>query len=164
MARSKRRGNANGAGGTSSKTYRLDKKPVAVVMLALSLVIIIYALTYTNFDIIHGRGASAIIFASFAGSGFVLFMAPNTRGGNIKRFVKSYIAAGVLGELGYFALPYLGIYIATALIIPATALVLEGTDSVHAPAISLAFVLSRINVLPVILFHILTFYSFSFSR
>jgi hypothetical protein len=139
MARSKRRGNANGAGGTSSKTYRLDKKPVAVVMLALSLVIIIYALTYTNFDIIHGRGASAIIFASFAGSGFVLFMAPNTRGGNIKRFVKSYIAAGVLGELGYFALPYLGIYITTALIIPATALVLEGTDSVHAPAISLAF-------------------------
>lgn len=134
-------------------TYRAEKKTVPLLMLAISLAVLVYVLNYVNFDIEHGIGASAIIFASFGGSAFLLFMTPHTASSNIRRFVKAYSIGGILGTIGYFLVPYLSIYLTVAIIIPVVALILEKTDSVHSPAISLtfAFILYHIGVLGIVI-------------
>ncbi|MCW6160281.1 MAG: HPP family protein [Candidatus Micrarchaeales archaeon] len=134
MAKSRRR-----AGGAEERKKLINNIIIPAALTTFSLVLLIFVLNYVNFDIRSSFGAPAIIFASFGGSAFLLFMMPKSRTANIRRFVKSYVIAVVLGSIGYFLLQYIGLYYTSALVIFAASILLVVTDSYHASAISLLF-------------------------
>ena len=106
---------------------------------ALSMTLLVVVLNTLNFDLERGIGASAIIFASFAGSAFTLFMVPRVKAASTKRFLKSYFIGGTLGLIGYVLLPYLRIYAVILLMMFACSLLLIITDSMHPPAMGMLF-------------------------
>ncbi len=136
----------------NSITRRIRNHVIPATLMALSLVVLVYILNYVNYDITVGIGASAIIFASFAGSAFLLFMVPRSRTASIPRFAKSYAISCVLGVIGYYVVGIAGIYATVALILFATAMLLVITDSEHPPAMSIAFafVLFRVSYVGII--------------
>ncbi len=118
---------------------RLNNFIIPALLTSISLVLLLLIFKYANLDIKLGTGASAIIFASFGGSAFLLFMMPRAKAASIKRFAKSYIACAVLGTIGYVLIPLIGIYLTTGLMIFLASLLLVFTDSMHPPAIALLF-------------------------
>ena len=92
-----------------------------------------------NYDISVGIGVSAIIFASFSESAFLLFMVPRSRTASIPRFAKIYRISSVLGVEGYYIVPLHEIYLTVAVILFFTAIPLVVTDSEHPPAMSIVF-------------------------
>lgn len=136
LARHKKRG----AGGKIDSRKKFANNVLTpAVLTAITLVLLIWVLSNVNFDIRYSLGASTIIFASFGGSAFLLFMMPTSRTARLSSFVKSYAIAVVLGSAGYFIIPYLGIYYTSALMIFLISLLLIVTDSVHPSAVSLLF-------------------------
>ena len=131
------RGTGRPAG--SKKKVHLNNVVVPAALASLSLVVLIAVLNYLNFDLEHGIGASAIIFASFAGSAFLLFMVPRSHTASIRRFVKSYVIGAAFGSLGFLMLPSIGIYYTSAVVLFLASIVMVLTDSMHPPAISLIF-------------------------
>jgi CBS-domain-containing membrane protein len=125
---------------------------VPALMVGISLIVLVAVLQYVNLDVRYGVGYSAVIFASFGGSAFLLFMVPKARAARISRFVKSYIIGGVLGAIGYYVLQYFGIYAAVGIIMFIAALALVKTDSMHPPAmgIVLAFILYHVDYVGVL--------------
>lgn len=119
---------------------------IPAVLTTMALILIIYVLNYVNSDI-RTSDYSAIIFTSFAASAFILFMIPHSSASNIRRFVISYILAGIFGEIGYLLVPYLGFYLAIAIVLFSMALLLFETGNIHPPAmgIALAFVIFRVS-------------------
>ncbi len=105
---------------------------------ALSAVLLIAMFDYANFDLSRRSGASAILFASFASSAFLMFMMPRSHAAKLARFVRSYIIGGVMGAIGFTLLPLIGAYWAVGIALFVAALALEGTDSMHPPAMGLA--------------------------
>ncbi len=122
-------------------------------MVGVSIVVLVAALNYANLDLKYGTGYSAVIFASFGGSAFLLFMMPKAKASNIKRFIKSYIIAGVMGAIGYYILQYLGIYFAVGAMMFVSSVILVKTDSIHPPAMGIvfAFILYQVDYLGVII-------------
>lgn len=127
------------SGRVDERKKLINNVVIPAVLTTFSLVLLIWVLDYVNFDIRSSFGASAIIFASFGGSAFLLFMMPKSKTANIRRFVKSYVIAVVLGSIGYFLLQYIGIYYTSALVIFVASILLVITDSYHASAMSLLF-------------------------
>lgn len=111
---------------------------LASLFMALSVVIIVAALDYTNFTLQHSIGASAIIFASFGGSGFVLFVASRKETANLARFVKGYALGTIFGIAGHYIAPVLGIYVSVGVVLFLLSIVLVITDNMHAPSVALA--------------------------
>jgi hypothetical protein len=137
----------------NSKQYRLSRHKrnrrhvlIPALITTLVLILLIFILNSVNSDL-RTSGYSAIIFTSFAASAFIMFMIPYSRASNVKRFVWSYLMAGVLGEIGYILTPILGLYGAVAFTLFLMSLLLFETDSVHPPAMgaALAFVIFRVG-------------------
>jgi CBS-domain-containing membrane protein len=130
----------------------IRNKVIPAIVTALSLVIIVVVMGYLNFDLRYGLGASGIVFASFGGSAFALFMLPYSRTANVKRFVKSYIIGGILGYIGYIIVPYIGLAAATGAVVLVVSLLLVATGSEHPPAlgIAFAFVLYRVDYIGIV--------------
>ncbi len=111
---------------------------IPVLLTVAVLMVLIFVLELVNESFRYSTG-SAIVFASFAASAFILFMTPYARSSSVKRFVKSYVIAGIFGELGYLLTGIAGFYVASAFTLFFVALLLFETDSVHSPAMALAF-------------------------
>ncbi len=118
---------------------KLRNIAIPALLTAVSMMVILIALDYFHFDLAYGVGTTAIIFASFASSAFILFMTPRARGARIPRFVKSYIIGGVVGLAGSLMLAYVPLYITAAAVIFVVSALLYLTDSQHAPAVAIAF-------------------------
>lgn len=112
---------------------------IHIVLMALAMVILVYLLNFLNFDLAQGFSAGGIIFASFAGSAFLLFMMPEVEVSRMTKFVKAYVIAGLSGYLGYVMVPYIGLYAATAIVVAIAGGLLMATHSRHPPAMGIAF-------------------------
>ncbi len=117
------------------------------IITTLSLLFLIFVLETLNVGLRKDIGYSAIIFTSFAGSAFIMFMMPYSHASNIRRMIKAYVIAGIFGELGYLLTGVIGFYAASALTLFFVALLLFETDSAHPPAmgIAFAFVIFQVN-------------------
>lgn len=120
---------------------------------ALSVSILMYVLYYVNFDVLYGTGASAIIFASFGSSAFVLFMMPKSRSARVGSFVRSYVMGAAVGEAGFYLSLVAPLYVSAGVVVLAMSLLMYAADSLHPPAIAiaLAFVLFRIDAYGVLI-------------
>lgn len=123
------------------------------IMTAISLMALVAVLKYLNLNLIHGVGYSAIIFASFGGSAFLLFMMPEEKASDTRRFVKSYIIGGIIGVISSFILQYLGVFVAVGISIFAASMLLAKTDSMHPPGIAMvfAFIIYKVDYPSIIL-------------
>jgi len=119
---------------------------VPALFTSLSVVILIAMFDYANYGLSHKAGASAILFASFASSAFLMFIFPESKTAKMARFVKSYIIGGVMGVAGFMLLPLIGTYLSVGIILFAMAIMLVWTDSVHPPAMGLALAFIIYNV------------------
>jgi hypothetical protein len=128
---------------------KLRNVAVPAILTAISMMIILIALDYFHFDLAYGVGTTAIIFASFASSAFILFMTPKAKSAKVSRFVKSYVIGGVVGFCGSLMLAYVPLYVTAAAVIFVVSVLLYITDSQHAPAVAIAFafVIFHIDVL-----------------
>lgn len=139
--------------GKQSKEVLLKNRIIPALLTALSVSILTFVLYSVNFDISHGPGSSAILFASFGTSAFVLFMMPRSKAASINKFVKSYVVSTILGVVGFFMLDVFPLYIVAGIIIFFLALLLFLTSSEHPPAvgIAMAFVLFRVDLYGVLI-------------
>jgi CBS-domain-containing membrane protein len=130
------------------KDQFLKKIVIPAFFTAFAAAVLVLALKYFNFNIKYGIGSSGIIFASFGSSLFLLFMAPKSKTASVRKFVKSYLIGGVIGVAGSTMLSYLPLFLVAFIIIFVASIVLFVADSVHPPAIAIAFafVLFRIDV------------------
>lgn len=130
------------------KDQFLKKIVIPAFFTAFAAAVLVLALKYFNFNIRYGTGSSEIVFASFGSSLFLLFMAPKSKTASVRRFVKSYLIGGVIGVAGSAMLSYLPLFLVAFIIIFVASIVLFVADSVHPPAIAIAFafVLFRIDV------------------
>lgn len=135
------------------KEVLLKNRVIPALLTALTVSILTYILYSVNFDISHGAGSSAILFASFGTSAFVLFMMPKSKAAAISKFVKIYILGTILGVLGFFMLDFLPLYIVAGFIIFLLSILVYVTKSEHPPGvgIALAFVLFRIDIYGVLI-------------
>jgi CBS-domain-containing membrane protein len=126
---------------------------LSALFMTLSVVALIAMFDYANYDIDHAAGASAILFASFASSAFLLFMLPRSKAAKMTRFVKSYVIGGVMGVIGFTLLQPIGTYLSVGIMLFATALMLVWTDSVHPPAmgLTLAFIIYDVGYVGIII-------------
>lgn len=124
-------------------TKKRWKLVMSALFTSLSVVALLAMFDYANYDLSHREGASAILFASFASSAFLMFVAPESRAAKMSRFIKSYVIGGVMGAIGFTLLPFIGAYLSVGVILFATALILIWTDSMHPPAmgLTLAFII-----------------------
>lgn len=131
----------------------LKSKAIPGILAALATSILIFILYYVNFDISYGAGASAIIFASFGASAFILFMTPRARSARVGSFIKSYVLAAVLGIAGLYAVSFIPFYVAAGVVVFLLSMLMYATDSDHPPAIgiALAFILYRIDIVGALL-------------
>ena len=131
----------------------LKNKVTPAILAALSTAILTYVLYYVNFDLSYGQGASAILFASFGSSAFILFMTPRSKSAKISRFVKSYALAAILGALGLYLVYVMPLFAAVGIIVLILSLLMYALDSSHPPAvgIALAFVLYRMEIYGVLI-------------
>ncbi|MDE1874314.1 MAG: HPP family protein [Candidatus Micrarchaeota archaeon] len=121
--------------------HQPDRKHILIPTLitTTALVLLIYLFEMVNLDLRSNIGYSLVVFTAFAGSAFILFMTPYSRSSSVKRFVKSYAIASVLGEIGYLLTGIIGFYPAAAITLFVVALLLFETDSTHPPAMGIAF-------------------------
>ena len=121
--------------------HKRNRKHILIPTLitTIALILLIYIFKIVNLDLRSNIGYSLVVFTSFAGSAFILFMTPYSRSSSTRRFVKSYAIASVFGELGYLLTGIIGFYPAAAFTIFVVALLLFETDSAHPPAMGIAF-------------------------
>jgi hypothetical protein len=121
--------------------HRRNRKHILIPALiaTAALILISYMFKSVNLDLRSNIGYSLVVFTSFAGSAFILFMTPYSRSSSIKRFAKSYAIASVFGEIGYLLTGIVGFYPASAITLFIVALLLFETDSTHPPAMGIAF-------------------------
>lgn len=124
---------------------------IPIILVTIVLLILVFMLDILDVGLDKNFGSSAIIFTSFASSTFIMFMMPYSKSASPRRFVKSYSIATVFGYIGLLLMSYLGIYIATVIVVFLTALLMFETDSEHPPAMGLlfAFVLYHVGFLSV---------------
>jgi CBS-domain-containing membrane protein len=136
-----------------TKDNRKNAVLIPALLVGISLMALVAALSYMNLDLRYGAGYSTVIFASFGGSAFLLFMMPKSKASSIKRFIKSYMIAGIMGAMGYYILQYFGMYIAVGVIMFMSSVILVKMDSMHPPAmgIAFAFILYHIDYLGVLI-------------
>ncbi|MDE1825125.1 MAG: HPP family protein [Candidatus Micrarchaeota archaeon] len=108
--------------------------------------LLVFILSVVNSNL-TANGDSAIIFTSFAASSFIIFMMPNSSSSNTGKFILSYLIGGIVGELGYLSLPYIGLFSAVAAVLFFTSLLLFKTNNMHPPAMgaALAFVIFHVS-------------------
>ncbi len=125
----------------------IQRRVIPALLTSVSLVILIYLLHIFSIGIETGLGSSAVIFASFAASAFLLFMTPHMKAASPKRFVKSYIIGALMGYLGYVLITVAGLYVAIFVVMPLLALFLIMFDAEHPPGagIAFAFLLYRVG-------------------
>ncbi|MGI0090698.1 MAG: HPP family protein [Nitrososphaerales archaeon] len=137
----------------STKTRVKEDKMIRLVSTAIALVLIIFSLDELNIGLLGPDfGSSAIIFASFSASTFILFMTPEAKAASSKRFIKSYVLGGIIGYAGFVLIGYIGLYLTSGLIIFVLSLLLWITDSEHPPGVALAFafILYHVNYLGIL--------------
>lgn len=135
------------------KDVLIKNRIIPALLTALSVSILTFILYSVNFDISHGAGSSAILFASFGTSAFVLFMMPRSKAATISKFVKSYVISTLLGVVGFFLLDLLPLYVVAGIVIFFLAILLFITRSEHPPSvgIAMAFVLFRVDLFGVLI-------------
>ncbi|MCL4379285.1 MAG: HPP family protein [Candidatus Marsarchaeota archaeon] len=126
----------------------IQRKIIPGLLTAFSLVVLVYLLHIFSIGLETGLGSSAVIFASFAASAFILFMVPHSNAARPSRFVKSYLIGAVLGYAGFLLSGIVGMYISILVIMFALALLLVFLDAVHPPGagIAFAFLLYRVGL------------------
>ncbi|MEM0150142.1 MAG: HPP family protein [Candidatus Micrarchaeaceae archaeon] len=126
--------------------HKLRNIAIPALLAALSMLIIAYILHYMNFDIAHGNASGILIFASMGASAFILFMTPRSKAAHVSKFAKSYIAAGLIGYLGFAVKPFLGIYVSLTLVMLVATLTLVLARAEHPPAVGIAVAFVLYNV------------------
>ncbi|MGC9190562.1 MAG: HPP family protein [Candidatus Micrarchaeia archaeon] len=132
---------------------RLRARLLPALLASLTLAILIALLVYFNIDKAYGIGTSAVIFTSFASSIFIMFITPSSRAAKPRRFVMSYLLAGIIGYIGSMALPLMALFVVAGLVMFFLIIAMIIIDSEHAPAaaIAFAFVLFRVGILGIII-------------
>ncbi len=117
----------------------IQRKVIPGLLTALSLAVLIFLLHVFNIGLETGLGSSAVIFASFAASAFILFMMPHIKAAKPIRFVKSYIIGAILGYAGFLLTNIVGLYISIVIVIFVLVLLLVLFDAEHPPGAGIAF-------------------------
>lgn len=133
---------------SNGKFAHLKNNLIPIMLTAIAVSILVLLLNYLNFDLHYGNGSSAIIFASFGVSAYLLFVLPRSRTSKISGFVKSYIFAMIAGLLGFYMLGFVPVYVVAGIVVFLVSVMISVGNAFHPPAIgiSLAFVLFRIGV------------------
>ena len=94
-----------------------------------------------------------LIFASFGSTAFIMYLMPSTPSARIVKFVKSYIIAAIIGLLGFYLYPVLGILFDLAMVETLIALVLVSAKAMHPPAaaIGIVFAVDRIGIYGIVI-------------
>jgi CBS-domain-containing membrane protein len=89
-----------------------------------------------------------LIFASFGSTSFIMYLMPTSPAARIDKFVKSYIIAAIIGLLGFYLYPALGILFDLAMVETLIALALVSAKAMHPPAaaIGIVFAIGRIGL------------------
>jgi len=79
-------------------------------MLGFTVALLTFLLNLAENVLIITIGAKFLIFASFGSSAFIMYLMPENDSAKVNKFVKSYIAAGIIGFLCTFVVPYIGLF------------------------------------------------------
>ncbi len=131
----------------------LNNRIIPAVLATVAVSILTYILYSLNLDISRAQGSSAILFASFSVSAFILFMTPRSKAAHLDKFIKSYALGTALGYFGLLILRFLPLYVVAGLVMFPLSLLLYVTRSEHPPAvgIAMAFVLYRVDIYGVLI-------------
>lgn len=116
-------------------------------MLGFTVAILTFLLNIAEHVLIISLGAKFLIFASFGSSAFLMYLMPENDSAKVSKFVKSYIAAGIIGLLCTFLVPYISIFYSIAVVETAIAITLVGIRAKHPPAaaIGIVFLIFRVG-------------------
>lgn len=125
----------------------VKNKIVPAILTAIAVSVLVYVLYHINFDVLYGHGASAILFASFGSSAFLLFMTPRSKSARVSAFVKSYLLSALIGAFGFYSIPFMPLYVIAGIVVFAVSMLMYVLDIMHPPAvgIAVAFILYRIS-------------------
>lgn len=129
----------------------MKKKVTPALLAGLAVSILIFILYYVNSEINYG--ASAILFAAFGASAFILFMTPKLKSARPGTFIKAYVLGGIIGVIGFYVSALLPFWLVAGAAVFVLSLLMYAADSPHPPAIgiALAFVLYKIDVLGILI-------------
>ena len=116
-------------------------------MLGFTVALLTFLLNLAENVLIITIGAKYLIFASFGSSAFIMYLMPENASAKVNKFVKSYIAAGIIGFLCTFIVPYIGFFYAIAVVETVIAITLVAIDAKHPPAaaIGIVFLINRVG-------------------
>ncbi|WP_393972075.1 HPP family protein [Oxyplasma meridianum] len=122
-------------------------------MLGLTVALLIFLLNLAEHLLIISIDAKYLIFASFGSSAFLMYLMPESNSSKVSKFVKSYFAAGVIGLLCTFIVPYIGLFYSIAVVETAIAITLVGIEAKHPPAaaIGIVFLINRVGIYGIII-------------
>jgi CBS-domain-containing membrane protein len=88
-----------------------------------------------------------LIFASFGSSAFIMYLMPKSPSAATSKFVKSYMAASLIGYGGLFLSDSMGVFASIAIVETLIAITLVGIRAEHPPAaaIGLVFTIYRVG-------------------
>ena len=117
-------------------------------MLGFTVALLTFLLNLAEHVLIISLGAKFLIFASFGSSAFIMYMMPENDSARVSKFVKSYVAAGIIGFLCTFLVPYIGLFYAIAVVETAIGITLGGIGAKHPPAaaIGIVFLINRVGI------------------
>ncbi len=127
---------------------KLKKALVPALMLGFTVAFLTFLLNLAEHVLIISLGAKFLIFASFGSSAFIMYMMPENESARLGKFVKSYLAAGIIGFLCTFLVPYIGLFYAIAVVEAVIALTLVSIGAKHPPAaaIGIVFLINRVGI------------------
>lgn len=131
----------------------LKTRIIPALLTALAVSILTFVLYHVGSSLSHITGSSAILFASFGASAFILFMMPRAKTARMGSFVKAYVMGTILGVIGFYMLSFIPFYLVVGIIIFVLTLAMYVANAEHPPAIGilLAFVLFKIDIYGVII-------------
>ncbi len=140
------------AGNKKNKGITPSHLLIPAIITSIATAFLVFILNYLNFDLKYGLGLSALIFASFGSSIFLMFMTPEFPMAKPSKFLRSYIIAAFVGFFFHFFIQFTSVAIISGITIFVMSMLLMLGKSEHGPAvgIALAFVLFDIGIAGII--------------
>ncbi len=135
--------------GFKAKTERYVKNTlIPSIFLGITISTVSVLLYVLRDDLIIVSGMKYLIFASFGSTAFIIYLMPSSPSARIDKFVKSYTIAAVIGLLGYYAYPTLGIFFDLAMVETLIGIALVSFKAMHPPAAAIGIVFAIGSVGP----------------
>jgi len=131
----------------------MKKSIIPAILLGITVAFLSFLLDITEHELIISSSSKLLIFASFGSSAFIMYMMPESDSAHVDKFVKSYLAAGIIGFISTLIVPYIGLFYSIAVAETFIAIVLIVIKAKHPPAaaIGIVFLLSSVGLYGIII-------------